>query len=157
MDFTHINEEGLAYMVDVSEKKSTSRSAKAYGKILMDKETVKKVYENEMVKGNVLATAQVGGIMALKNTANLIPMCHNILILGCDISFERYEDGIGVYCTAKTTGNTGIEMEVIVGVNIALATIYDMCKAVDKNMVITDIKLLEKTGGKSGTYIRQEK
>ena len=156
MEFTHFNEAGLAKMVDVSDKKTTSRYAQANGKILMKSNTIEKVYANEMKKGNVLAVAQIAGIMALKQTANLIPMAHNINILGSDINFIKHEDGIECICEAKCEGNTGIEMEVIIGVNIALATIYDMCKAVDKDMVISEIKLLEKTGGKSGNYKRSE-
>lgn len=155
-DFTHFNEEGLAKMVDVSNKDVTVRYAKATGKILMNELTLNKIYDNTMKKGNVLGVAQVGGIMGLKQTSNLIPMAHNINILSSDISFVKEVDGIRCYCEAKTKGTTGIEMEVIVGVNIALATIYDMAKAVDKDMVITDIKLLEKTGGKSGHYVRGE-
>jgi len=153
---THFNKEGLAYMVDVSQKKITSRSATAYGRIKMKEETLKRIYNNDMKKGNVLAVAQVAGIMAIKKTSELIPMAHNINILGSDIRFEKEQNAIGVYCTAKCEYTTGIEMEVIVGASIALATIYDMAKAIDKDMVISDIKLLEKTGGKSGHYQRIE-
>jgi cyclic pyranopterin phosphate synthase len=151
---THINEEGLAYMVDVSNKKITSRKAVASGRIIMKQTTLEKVYNNEMSKGNVLAVAQVAGIQAVKETSRLIPMAHNINILGADIKFNRLEEGIEVICSASCEYTTGIEMEVIVGASIALATIYDMTKAVDKDMVITDIMLLEKTGGKSGDYKR---
>ena len=156
MDFTHFNKDGLAKMVDVSEKAVTTRRALASGKIYMEQATIEKVYEDKMKKGNVLAVAQVAGIMAVKKTAELIPMAHNINILGSDISFIRRDDHIECLCEAKCEYTTGIEMEVIVGVNIALATIYDMCKAVDKEMVISDIMLLEKTGGKSGDYRRQQ-
>jgi len=155
MDFTHFNKDGLAKMVDVSEKSVTARRALASGRIYMKSATIEKVYEDKMKKGNVLAVAQVAGIMAVKKTAELIPMAHNINILGSDINFVRYDDYIECRCEAKCEYTTGIEMEVIVGVNIALATIYDMCKAVDKDMVISDIMLLEKTGGKSGAYRRQ--
>lgn len=157
MEFTHLNEDGLARMVDVSQKETTSRTAKASGKIYINKDTINKIYENNMKKGNVLAVAQVAGIMALKQTSNLIPMAHNINILGSDITFTRHEDYIECECEARCSGTTGIEMEVITGVSMALITIYDMCKAIDKDMVISDIKLLEKTGGKSGHYIRGEK
>lgn len=157
MEFTHLNEDGLARMVDVSQKETTSRTAKASGKIYINKDTINKIYENNMKKGNVLAVAQVAGIMALKQTSNLIPMAHNINILGSDITFIRHEDYIECECEARCSGTTGIEMEVITGVSMALVTIYDMCKAIDKDMVISDIKLLEKTGGKSGHYIRGEK
>jgi len=154
MDFTHFNKDGLARMVDVSDKKITVRRALASGRIYMEPATIEKVYEREMKKGNVLAVAQVAGILAVKKTAELIPMAHNINILGSDISFIRHDNYIECQCEARCEYTTGIEMEVIVGVNIALATIYDMCKAVDKEMVISDIMLLEKTGGKSGDYRR---
>ena len=156
MEFTHFNKEGLARMVDISDKKITTRRAVASGRIYMEQETIEKVYEGEMKKGNVLAVAQVAGILAVKKTAELIPMAHNINILGSDINFVRHENYIECQCEAKCEYTTGIEMEVIVGVNIALATIYDMCKAVDKEMVISDIMLLEKTGGKSGDYTRRK-
>ena len=155
MEFTHFNKDGLAKMVDVSDKKITTRRALASGRIYMKPATIEKVYEGEMKKGNVLAVAQVAGILAVKKTAELIPMAHHINILGSDIHFVRHADYIECLCEAKCEYTTGIEMEVIVGVNIALATIYDMCKAVDKDMVISDIMLLEKTGGKSGAYRRQ--
>lgn len=154
MEFTHFNKDGLAKMVDVSEKKITSRRALASGKIYLKPETIEKVYEGEMKKGNVLAVAQVAGILAVKKAAELIPMAHPINVLGSDITFIKHADSIECRCEAKCEYTTGIEMEVIVGVNIALATIYDMCKAVDKDMVISEIMLLEKTGGKSGDYKR---
>jgi len=156
MAFTHFNKDGLAKMVDVSDKKITARRALASGRIYMKPETVEKVYANEMKKGNVLAVAQVAGIMAVKRAAELIPMAHNINILGSNITFIRGNDYIECHCEAKCEYTTGIEMEVIVGVNLALTTIYDMCKAVDKDMVISDVMLLEKTGGKSGDYKRGE-
>ena len=154
MEFTHFNQDGLARMVDVSDKKVSIRSALASGKIYMKQATIEKIYEGEMKKGNVLAVAQVAGILAIKKTSELIPMAHNINILSSDIKFVRHDNYIECLCTAKCVYTTGIEMEVIVGINIALATIYDMCKAVDKDMVISDIMLLEKTGGKSGDYRR---
>jgi len=154
MAFTHFNKDGLAKMVDVSDKKITARQAVASGRIYMRPEVVEQVYTSEMKKGNVLAVAQVAGIQAVKRTAELIPMAHNINILGSDIAFIRGEDYIECRCVAKCEYTTGIEMEVIVGASLALATIYDMCKAVDKDMVISDVMLLEKTGGKSGDYKR---
>lgn len=157
MDFTHLNEDGLARMVDVSNKDTTTRSASASGRIYINKDVIENIYDNNMKKGNVLAVAQVAGIMAIKQTSSLIPMCHNINILGSDIYFTRHDDYIECQCDARCSGTTGIEMEVITGVSIALVTIYDMCKAVDKDMVISEIKLLEKTGGKSGKYIRGDK
>ncbi len=146
---THLNEKGLSKMVDVGEKNITKRRAVASGKILMKSETIKLLQGNKISKGNVLNTAQVAGIMALKETSRLIPMCHGINVEGCDIDFEVNSDHINVICNSVVTAKTGIEMEVLTGVSVALLTIYDMCKAVDKDMVITDISLLEKTGGKS--------
>ena len=154
MAFTHFNEDGLAKMVDVSDKLITTRRAIASGRIYMKPSTIEKVYEGDMKKGNVLAVAQIAGILALKKTAELIPMAHQINILGSDINFIRHDHYIECQCFAKCEYTTGIEMEVIVGVNIALATIYDMCKSMDKEMVMSDIMLLEKTGGKSGDYRR---
>ena len=155
MEFTHFNENGFARMVDVSKKRITSRWALASGRIYLKPTTIAKIYDNEMKKGNVLAVAQVAGVMAVKKTADLIPMAHNINILSSDINFVRHENYIECFCEAKCEYTTGIEMEVIVGVSLALATIYDMCKAVDKDMVISEIMLLEKTGGKSGDYKRR--
>ncbi|MDL2211927.1 cyclic pyranopterin monophosphate synthase MoaC [Erysipelotrichaceae bacterium OttesenSCG-928-M19] len=151
---THFNKDGLATMVDVSHKETTLRYALASGKIYMSETTLEKVYNNELKKGNVLAVAQVAGIMALKQTSNLIPMCHNINILKADLNFIRKNNYIECYCEARCYGETGIEMEVLTGVSMALLTIYDMCKAVDKEMMISEIRLEEKKGGKSGHYKR---
>lgn len=150
-DFTHFNESGRAKMVDVSQKEVTSRTAVAKGRIFMQRETLEKVIEGSMKKGDVLAVSQVGGILGAKKTWDLIPMCHNIMISGLDIDFniDKESNFIEATCTAKTAGTTGIEMEALTGVSVALLTIYDMCKAVDKHMTISDIKLFEKTGGKS--------
>ncbi len=153
---THINEDGYAKMVDVSEKNVTKRMARAVGEIHTTKETIELIKNGQIKKGDVLAVAQVAGIIALKNTDRLIPMCHSIGVDSADIKFKIFDTYIKVYCEAICTGKTGIEMETIVGVNIALATIYDMCKAVDKRMVIKNIYLLEKTGGKSGHFVVDE-
>lgn len=155
MKLTHINEEGRAKMVDVSEKKETHREAVAMASIYMKKETLNKIKEGTMKKGDVLSVAQVGGIMGAKKTPDIIPMCHPIMISGCDISFNLDFDNykIDIICTAKTVGQTGIEMEALTGASLAALTIYDMCKAIDRGMIISDIKLLKKTGGKSGTFI----
>ncbi len=147
--FTHLNEQKKARMVDVGSKKSNDRYARAVGKIFLSEETVNLINQDNIPKGNVLNTAQVAGIMASKNTANLIPMCHNLNIESCNINFETGVDYIEVSCEAKIHAKTGIEMEVLTGVSVTLLTIYDMCKAVDKNMQIGEIKLVEKTGGKS--------
>lgn len=154
---THINEEGRAKMVDVSEKNETKRTAVAGGSIYMKRETLERVKEGTMKKGDVLSVAQVGGIMGAKKTWDIIPMCHPIMISGCDISFELDFENckIDIRATAKTVGQTGIEMEALTAVSVTALTIYDMCKAIDKDMRIEDIKLLKKTGGKSGDYIRR--
>lgn len=154
MEFTHFNEEGRAHMVNVSDKADTKRVAVARGTIKMKKETIRLIKEGLIKKGDVLSVSQVGGIMGAKKTWELIPMCHNILLTGSDISFEVKEEEIEIQATVSTIGKTGVEMEALTAVNIAALTIYDMCKAVDKDMVITDIRLIKKTGGKSGEYIR---
>lgn len=148
-NFTHFNSSGRALMVDVSEKKSTLRTARAAGKIFMERETIQAVRDGRMKKGDVLAVAQVAGIMGAKKTSEIIPMCHNIFISKADLDFQIMEDYIQIFSTVKTEGQTGIEMEALTAVSAAALTIYDMCKAIDKNMRIEDIKLLEKRGGKS--------
>ncbi len=153
---THINEDGYAKMVDVSDKKETKRIAKAVGEIHMKETTVELITKGQIKKGNVLSVAQVAGIMATKNTENLIPMCHSISIEGVDIKFDIFETSIKCYCEVTCSGKTGVEMEAIVGVSVALSTIYDMCKAVDKYMKITNIYLVEKIGGKSGHFVYSE-
>lgn len=154
MDFTHFNEKGRARMVDVSEKDETKRVAVARGYIKMAKETIQAVTEGRIKKGDVLSVAQVGGICGAKKTWDLIPMCHNILLTGADINFEIEEDRIWIEAAVKTTGKTGVEMEALTAVTIAALTIYDMCKAIDKHMLIGDIKLISKTGGKSDFLLK---
>lgn len=154
MEFTHFNESGRAHMVEVGEKDDTKRIAIARGHIKMKKETVEKIREGLIKKGDVLSVAQIGGIMASKKTADFIPMCHNLLLTGSDIRFNIKENEIEVEAEVKTIGKTGVEMEALVAVSAAALTIYDMCKAVDKDMVIGDIYLVKKTGGKSGEYNR---
>ena len=151
---THIDENGRPRMVNVGEKADTKRIAVAKGSIYMHPETLKRVREGSIVKGDVLSVAQTAGIMAAKNTASNIPMCHNIFITGVDMNFEIDEDksAIHIEAQASTIGKTGIEMESLNAVAIAALTIYDMCKAVDRGMVMTDIRLLEKDGGKSGRW-----
>ena len=157
MEFTHFNEEGKAKMVDVSEKKVTDRTAVATGSIRVSSEVIGRIISKDMKKGDVLSVAQVAGIMGAKKTSDIIPMCHNIFISGADIKFYIDEENskIDIKATVKTSGQTGIEMEALSAVSIAALTIYDMCKAVDKNMTIENIKLIKKTGGKSGTYERE--
>ncbi len=157
MEFTHINEEGRAKMVDVSEKCDTLREAIAVGSISMKKETLQKIKDGSISKGDVLSVAQVGGIMGAKSTSQIIPMCHAIMISGCDISFNVDLDNnkIEITATTKTIGKTGIEMEALTAVSVAALTIYDMCKAIDREMVINNIMLVKKTGGKSGLFERK--
>lgn len=156
MELTHINEEGRAKMVDVSDKEDTSREAIAVGSIYMKRETLEKISEGEIKKGDVLSVAQIGGIMGAKSTPNVIPMCHPIMISGCDISFNLdYEKcKIDIRAVTKTVGKTGVEMEALTAVSIAALTIYDMCKSIDKEMTIMDIMLIKKSGGKSGVFER---
>lgn len=155
MEFTHFNEKGRAHMVNVSEKNETKRIAIARGIIKMKKETVILIKDGLIKKGDVLSVAQVGGIMGVKRTSDLIPMCHNIFITGSDINFNIGEDEIEIEATVSTVGKTGVEMEALTAVTTAALTIYDMCKAADKDMVIENIRLIKKTGGKSGEYIRE--
>lgn len=154
---SHIDSSGMAKMVDVTEKDDTKREALAWGTVTMEPETLRLIRDGKIEKGAVLETARVAGIMAVKRTWELIPMCHQLLITGVDIEFE-FVDGrtIGIRAAARTTGKTGVEMEALTAVSVAALTIYDMCKAVDKGMVIGDIKLLRKAGGKSGSYVRPE-
>lgn len=149
MDFTHFNENGMARMVDVSEKKETQRKAIARGYIQMSESTIQAIKDRKLKKGDVLSVAQIGGICGAKKTWDLIPMCHNILLTGADINFEVENDKIWIEATVKTTGKTGVEMEALTAVSVAALTIYDMCKTIDKHMIIGDIKLISKTGGKS--------
>lgn len=155
LEFTHFNEAGRSTMVDVTAKKSTERVAIAKGAIVMKKETLQKIIEGQMKKGDVLGVAQIAGIMGVKRTVELIPMCHNIFISGSDIDFEIDEENsrVLIEATVKNTGQTGVEMEALTAVSVAALTIYDMCKAVDKEMTIESIYLAKKTGGKSGEFI----
>ena len=148
-DLTHFNSSGRAKMVDVSEKKVTDRTAVAQGYIYVSEGTIDIIKNGGIKKGDVLSVAQVAGIMGAKKTSEIIPMCHNIFISGANIEFEIEESSIKILATVKTSGQTGIEMEALTAVSIAALTIYDMCKAVDKEMVIGEVKLLKKTGGKS--------
>ena len=155
MGFTHFNERGMAHMVEVGDKDDSQRTAIARGKINMKKETLQMIRSGGMKKGDVLSVAQVAGIMGAKKTSDIIPMCHNIFLTGVDLRFEYAENSIEVEAEAKTVGKTGVEMEALTAVSLACLTIYDMCKAVDKDMVIEDIRLMKKTGGKSGVYMRE--
>lgn len=157
MELTHINEEGRARMVDVSSKEDTAREGVACSSINMKPSTLEKIKEGTISKGDVLAVAQVAGIMAAKNTSSIIPMCHPIMISGSDISFrlDFEKNKVDIIATVKNTGKTGVEMEALTAVSVAALTIYDMCKAIDREMVISDIMLLKKSGGKSGLFERE--
>ena len=157
-DFTHFDESGNAVMVDVTEKKVTTRVAIAEGTIFCNKEIIEAILAKNIKKGDVLGVASLAGILAVKQTAHLIPMCHPLLISKSSIDFEINQEKmcIKAICTVKIEGKTGVEMEALTGVNIALLTIYDMCKAVDKRMVISDIHLVEKHGGKSADFYFDE-
>ena len=154
MGFTHFDEKGNAVMVDVSEKEPSSRVAIAEGAICVSEEIMAAVTGNTVKKGDVLGVARVAGIMAVKQTSSIIPMCHPLMISKCSIDFEvKPEEGIiKAICMVKVEGKTGVEMEALHGVSAALLTIYDMCKAIDKRMVIREIHLVEKHGGKSGDF-----
>lgn len=155
---THINPAGRGRMVDVSLKDETKRVAKAQAKIFVQTATLELIKEGALGKGDVLGVAQTAGIMAAKKTSEMIPMCHVLLLTGVDIDFSFVEEEAAVHITAEvsTVGKTGVEMEALTAVSTAALTIYDMCKAVDKDMRIGDIYLLEKTGGKSGIYRRKK-
>ena len=157
--FTHFDDDGKAVMVDITEKNVTERTAVATGEIVMNKETLEAVKKGNIKKGDVLGTARIAAIMAAKQTQSLIPMCHNILLTNAKIEFSFDDDGnkIFIKSTVKTTGKTGVEMEALTMVAIAGLTIYDMCKSMDKSMVIGEIRLVEKHGGKSGDWIKNEK
>ena len=156
-EFSHFNNSGRARMVDVSEKSETVRTAVAAGKVKVNAETFALIKSGGMKKGDVLGTAQIAGIMGAKRTPDIIPMCHPIMISGVDIDFELNEEELTVEITAmaKCTGATGVEMEALTAVSVAALTVYDMCKAVQKDMEITDIRLLKKSGGKSGDFVRE--
>ena len=153
----HFDSKGNAIMVDITEKNITERKAIAKGKIFVNDETYKRILDGNMTKGDVLGVARIAGIMATKKTSDLIPMCHPLMLTKSPIDFEFNEEekSITAISTVKLSGKTGVEMEALTGVNVALLTIYDMCKAIDKNMVISDIHLVEKTGGKSGNFISE--
>lgn len=153
-EFTHFDEKGNARMVDVSDKDITRRTATARGSITVSREVMDAVLGKKVKKGDVFTVAQTAGIMGTKRTSDLIPMCHPLSLTNAELRFEINEEDciITVFCTAVTDGKTGVEMEALTGVSTALLTIYDMCKAIDKRMVMGDIHLVEKTGGKSGNF-----
>ena len=156
MCFSHIDADGNAVMVDVTEKAATHRRAVAAGSIRMNEEAFAAVRDKTARKGDVLGVAQVAGIMATKRTSDLIPLCHPLMLSHASVDFTVLEEegAIQAECTVKLSGKTGVEMEALTGVTVALLTIYDMCKAVDRSMELSDIHLVHKEGGKSGVYDR---
>lgn len=154
MTLTHIDERGKARMVDVTDKTPSERMAVAKGRVIMLPQTLELILANEVKKGDVLGVARVAGIMAAKRTSELIPLCHPLNITSIDLCFtpDAGLPGIEIAATAKIASQTGVEMEALTAVAVAALTIYDMCKAADKGMRITDIRLVKKTGGKSGTF-----
>lgn len=156
-NLTHVDNNGKANMVDVSAKTSNLRTAEAFGEVFVSRELFEKIKKNEIEKGDVLTTAKIAGIQGGKKTSELIPLCHNIFISKLDVNLKLNEKNksVEIISYAKTNSVTGIEMEALTAVSIAALTVYDMCKAVDKSIRISNIKLLSKTGGKSGDYILQ--
>lgn len=153
-DLTHFNSRGEAHMVDVGEKSQTHRTAVCEGRITMKAETLNKILQGDNKKGDVLGIARIAGIMASKKTSDLIPLCHPLMLTHVDIDFIPEPDNSSIYCTCQveTRGQTGVEMEALTAIQVALLTIYDMCKAVDRGMTITNVRLIEKKGGKSGHW-----
>lgn len=158
MELNHFDNLGNAVMVDISNKKETQRVATAIGKIYVGNEIMTHIKEYSIEKGDVLGIARIAGIMAIKKTSDIIPLCHLVNITKADIEFELLEESssIKVICNVKTEGKTGVEMEALHGASVALLTIYDMCKAVDKTMYLDGIRLVRKSGGKSGEFIYNE-
>jgi len=153
-DFTHIDPEGNAHMVDVGAKDATERTATARGTVQMAAETVQKIKERGFKKGDVLTIAQLAGIMGAKRTPDLIPLCHPLMLTSVKVSLtpDAARNAVDIEATCKLTGQTGVEMEALTAVTVAALTVYDMCKAVDKAMHITDVRLVHKAGGKSGEF-----
>ena len=153
---THVDEDGKAQMVDVGDKGDTNRSATASGRVFMSIETIEALKKQELQKGDVLGVARVAGIQAAKKTSDLIPLCHPLAINFVSVDFRIQEKHVEIEATVKTFGKTGVEMEALTACSVAALTIYDMCKAMDKSVTIEEVKLLEKTGGKSGNWHRSE-
>lgn len=153
-ELTHFNEQNRARMVDITEKQVTHRTAVVHSRVIMKPETLTRIKEGQISKGDVLAVAQVAGIMAAKKTADLIPMCHPLPLTGVDIQFtDNGVDTLQIEATAKTKGMTGVEMEALTAASVTALTVYDMCKAMDKEMIIGPTYLVAKEGGKSGTFV----
>lgn len=156
--FSHFDLDGNAVMVDISEKNITSRTAIAKGKIFVNGSVMDAILNKTVKKGDVLGVARIAGIMGVKKTSELIPMCHPLMISKCKVDFKvnKEQSYIEAICTVKVEGKTGVEMEALTGVNITLLTIYDMCKAIDKTMEISEVYLEKKTGGKSGEFLNEK-
>jgi cyclic pyranopterin phosphate synthase len=156
-ELSHIDDKGRVRMVDVTEKKPSRRTAVAQAMVRMRAETLKRILSGSVSKGNVFETARIAGVMAAKKTADLIPMCHPLKLTHVQVDFAPDEAGhtVRIEATARIVDQTGVEMEALTAVSVAALTLYDMCKAIDKGMTITDICLLKKTGGKSGTFMRE--
>ena len=154
MELTHINEQGHAKMVDVTDKEETFREARAAGTVNVNPDTMNLIKSGGIKKGDVLSVAQVAGIMAAKKTSDIIPMCHPLMLSGVDINFTLTETQVQIEAFVKCKGSTGVEMEALAAVSTAALTVYDMCKAVQRDIEITDIRLLYKSGGKSGVFER---
>jgi cyclic pyranopterin monophosphate synthase len=157
-DLSHIDDKGRVRMVDVTEKAPTRRTAVAQAAVHMRAETLQRIVDGTMSKGNVLETARIAGVMAAKKTADLIPMCHPLNLTHVQVDFfpDEVSHTIRIEAVARLVDQTGVEMEALTAASVAALTLYDMCKAIDKGMTITDICLLKKTGGKSGTYLRKD-
>lgn len=157
-ELTHFDAQGRARMVDVTAKDVTVREATARGSIKMDPATLEMIEQGKVAKGDVLAVAQVAGVMAAKRTPDLIPMCHPLAITGVEMKLEpnREKSRVDITATVRLAGRTGVEMEALTAVSVAALTVYDMCKAVDRGMVIEQVRLMRKSGGKSGTFVREE-
>ncbi|MDE2744263.1 MAG: cyclic pyranopterin monophosphate synthase MoaC [Gemmatimonadota bacterium] len=153
---THLDEQGRLKMVDIGDKEPTARLARVRGEICMDGATARLIAENKVAKGNVLEAARLAGIMAAKRTGELIPLCHPLNLTAVSVDLHVGEDRVEVEAEAKIDDRTGVEMEALVAASTALLTIYDMCKGVDRGMVISDLRLVEKRGGQSGTWVREE-
>jgi cyclic pyranopterin phosphate synthase len=153
-DLTHIDASGNAHMVDVADREVTTRTATTVGRVLLSQQVVTLLRDGAVPKGDVLATARIAGIMATKRTPDLIPLCHPIAVHGVSVELVVVDEGVDITATVKTADRTGVEMEALTGVSIGLLTIYDMVKAIDKSMIIRNVQLEEKSGGKNGNYKR---
>jgi len=153
-NFSHLDPDGKAHMVDISEKQDSKRTARARATISMAKETIVALQQDDVPKGDVFAVARVAGIQAAKRTGDIIPLCHPLMLSSVKVEFEISDDKVEIEAEVTTVGRTGVEMEALTACSVSALTIYDMCKSLDKRMEITDLALLQKTGGSSGDFIR---